>query len=282
MGDTISNLQQLVAPLPDAEFLALLRERKLTLLRGSRPDRYAALLDWETLQGAIARGGYLDADFRVTNESKQVSLPFYTSNGKVDLAKLRGLLDKGVSIIFSALQPHVPALSALCRDIGAQVAENVTVSAVVTTGAGGALTVHYDAEDILIVQLEGSKRWQIVGPPVINPVRGMPEQLAPSGLPFFDEVLTPGDSLLVPAGNWHHCQNGPGRSIHVAIQFYAPTGWQLVKPLLQEFSSEADFRVRLTRLESEEELSALEARLKDRLTDFVSRLSLRDLLAQDK
>src|SRR5262249_55594970 len=132
----------------------------------------------------------------------------------------------------------------------AQVDERIGVSAIITTGTGGALTPHYDTEDLFILQLEGTKRWRIYGSPMVNPVKGVPKsEAAPQGEPPFNEVVRPGDSLFVPGGYWHECDNGPGRSLHLAITFLPPCGWYAVQTVLQRLPLDDDlFRVPLTRL----------------------------------
>jgi ribosomal protein L16 Arg81 hydroxylase len=98
----------------------------------------------------------------------------------------------------------------------------VKVCAIVTTGSGRALSLHYDAKDLIIMQVEGSKRWRIYGPPVANPVIGMANETPPEGGPLFDTVLQPGDIAFMPAGYWHECDNGPDRSLHVLLLLDPP------------------------------------------------------------
>ncbi|HXC53901.1 MAG TPA: cupin domain-containing protein [Rhizomicrobium sp.] len=275
----ISNLADLVAPLPKAEFLALLRRRRLTLLRGAKGADPAALLNWETLRGVIARGALPPDHLRVMRQSQALAPSFFVTMGKVDLAKLEPLLDKGVSLILSYIEEFVPSLAALCARLRAETGELVRMSVVVTTGAGGALSVHYDNEDIFVLQLEGSKRWLIQGPPVLNPVKTMTVPPLPTGAPIFDEVLSQGDAMVVPAGNWHRCENAAERSLHLAVLFEPPNGWLALKPLVRQLLADEDFRVPLSRLESDAALAETEARLKERLTRMVAELSLRDYLA---
>jgi ribosomal protein L16 Arg81 hydroxylase len=128
--------------------------------------------------------------------------------------------------------------------------------------------------------VEGAKRWQIFGPPVLNPVRGMAKQAAPQGAPVFDEVLQPGDFLFVPAGHWHHCQTVSGKSIHLGIFFIPPTGWHAARALASRLIAEEFFRTPLTRLEGASGLAALEAEVKQRLIEKISAMQLREFPAE--
>jgi ribosomal protein L16 Arg81 hydroxylase len=104
--------------------------------------------------------------------------------------------------------------------------------------------------------------------------------LPPKNAPIFDEVLQPGDFLFVPGGNWHHCEAGPGRSLHLGIFIIPPAGWHAVKALTSQLLAEEMFRTPLTRLKGPSELAALEADVKKRLIEKIDRLKLDEFLAQ--
>lgn len=282
MSTAPSTLAELVSPLSEPGFLQLLQERKLTLLRDANGHPYTKFLSWNALQNLIERGEYpRDQDyFRVAKESVPLTQDRWTSEGKADIAKLEGCLDEGNSVIITHIEPFIPPLAALCADIKSRLKEQVYAGVIVTSGKDGAFKLHYDFEDLIIVQTEGTKRWQIYGPAVSNPIRGIPKQSAPENAPIFDEVLEPGDILFVPAGNWHHCEAGPGRSVHLGIFILPPTGWHGVRKLLSLLIAEEIFRTPLTRLAGAPELAALEADAKNRLIERIGQLKLSELIAE--
>ena len=273
-----STLQELVAPLTEAEFLTFLRERKLVHRRAAHNGGYAQLMGWEALQRLIAQGDYPRRPdyFRVAKESVPAPIERWVIDGKVDPVRLEACLADGFSIIITHLDQYVPSLGALCRNLTARLLETTYVGAIVTTGAEGAFRLHYDFEDLIILQVEGTKRWQIFGPPVSNPVRGMAKQAVPQGAPMFDEVLEPGDFLFVPAGYWHHCQTMSGKSIHMGIFLIPPTGWHAAKALTSELLADELFRTPLTRTQEASELVALESEVKKRLIEKISAMKLCD------
>jgi hypothetical protein len=275
----IVDLQSLIAPLSLTEFSTLLRERTLAHLRGSGPNRFATLLEWNTLNHLIETGIYPLDRLRVQRESIPIPAQFYAAEGRIRPAALAGWLDQGASVIFNRLDHYVPHLNRLCRAIAGEAAEEVTANAIVTSGKGGAISKHFDHEDIAILQIAGTKRWQVFGPPVINPVKGMAIDPPPQGGPHFDEVLQPGDWLFLPAGYWHHCENGPDRSLHVGITFEPPCGQQWLTAMAAELLSDETFRRPLTRLADPAQLADHEAALKRRLGDKLQTMSLADYLA---
>ena len=281
MTDAPATLADLLSPLPEEEFISALRRREFFYRPDSNGALYAPVAGWQALKRLIDAGNHPKHrdDIRVTRESVIAPPDRWTHDGKVDTAKLDEFLAKGFSVVIVHLDQHVPALGGLCADIKSRLSEGAHVGVVVTSGtAAGAFQIHFDPEDLLILQLEGTKRWQVFGPAVPNPLRGMLKRPKPETEPVFDEVLEPGDMLFVPAGNWHHCENGFGTSVHLGVFFMPPAGWHALKLLIEPLLEEEDFRVPLTRLEDPAALEAMEARFKARLTERVNELKLSTFL----
>jgi hypothetical protein len=292
VSEAPSTLADLVSPLTEPEFLGLLRRRELAYRPGANGDRYAPLLGWPALRRMIEAGNYPNErtdDIKVTkrkspsawSESVMVPAERWMTKGKVDAAMLEKCLSSGFSIVALHLDEHVPALAAVCDEIRSRTQEWSSVGAVVTSGSGGgAFQVHYDPEDLVILQVEGTKRWQIFGPPVSNPILCMPKQSPPPEAdPIFEEVLEPGDLLFVPGGNWHHCESGLSMSVHLVIFFLPPTSWHAANEILRPFLSEELFRTPLTRLEGTSALEEVEAEVKSRLIEKMGELKLNEFIA---
>ena len=81
-----SAFDEIFAPLSRAEFLALLRERRLTLLPSGAGRRLAADAGWEALKAMLARGQYPrgKGDIRVSRESELLPEGQWMKDGKPD------------------------------------------------------------------------------------------------------------------------------------------------------------------------------------------------------
>ena len=289
MSATPTSLEEVIAPLTLDEFLGFLRRRELVYCSGGDECQFKSLLNWESLLERIRAGAYPRgfADFRIVKESKNISAAHWfirtpvDDSTKVDIAKLEEFLASGYSLVITPIQPHVPVLAKLADNLAATLREQIKIGVVVTTGAGGAFKLHFDPEDLIILQVEGTKRWRIYGPVVANPVIGMPPPPAPpENDPIFDEILKPGDMLFLPAGYWHHCENGPGRSMHLGIFLIPPTYLHVAKALVSRLVSDEKFRLPLTRVVHASELEELETDLKDSLIQKIRELELRGFLAE--
>lgn len=278
-----ASLAELLSPLAVTDFLELLWRRELTYWPGSNTDRLAPFAGWTALRRIIEAGQQpVERDgIRVAKESHLVPPDRWMTDGKVDVAKLDAYLTKGYSIVALRVEAQVPALAAICDEIRTRTGEGSFVGAVVTSGVrAGAFKTHYDPEDLLILQLEGTKRWQVFGPVVANPVARMPKQKLEEPELIFDEVLEPGDLLFVPAGYWHHCESGFSTSVHLGIFFLPATAWHATDEVIRPLIAEEFFRRPLTRLDGETALAAVEADLKKRLIAEIEGLDIAEFVAR--
>jgi ribosomal protein L16 Arg81 hydroxylase len=276
----ISTLQDLVAPLSEAEFLKHFRDRTVAFVPTSGPNRFETLLDWDDLNHLIESGHYPIETLSVLHGSFSIPTNLYLNQGRVEPAAFSSLMDQGASLIFNRLHEYLPRLWKICNQMSEQTGEQVTADAMVMSGKAGVLPLHCNMQDICVLHIAGSKRWQLCGPPVVNPVKGMSLQSAPQSSPFFDEVLRAGDFLFIPAGCWHRCENGPGRSLRVGILFEPPCGRDVVTSLVSRLAADDTFNRPLTRCADASALAAHEAALKARLVDQVRTWSLADFLAE--
>src|SRR5438094_822435 len=199
----ISSLQDLVAPLSEAEFLTRVRNRTVSYLPGAGARHFETLLDWDDLNHLIESGHYPFERLGVLGDSFSVVRTLHLKDGRIDHIAFCSVLDHGANLILHQLNEYLPRLWKLCRRIADKVGELVSAEAAVTT-VKGALPARFQKNDTCVLHIAGSKRWQLLGPPVVNPVKSMSDQPAPqTATPVFDQVLHPGDLMFVPAGYWH-------------------------------------------------------------------------------
>ena len=100
----------------------------------------------------------------------------------------------------------------------APVSANLFVSGVGET----ALPLHWDNQEVFVVQLVGRKRWRISPP--LEPLAWR-HRASPPSLEVASEIVTlePGDRLFVPRGHPHVAEAEGGRSIHLSIAIHPPT-----------------------------------------------------------
>jgi len=270
----ITTLGELVRPLTETDFLSRLRTGTFTFQPGAGLGRFESLLSWDALRILISRDLIPLKDIQVTIKGHEVPRLLYHHDSKPSAVKMDALLEKGASVIVRHAEKYADTLADLSTRLVAALGEDVSIATIITTGTGGALKLHYDHTDVIVLQLEGSKRWRIYPNPADNLIAASATQEAPTGEPFFGEVLTAGDFMFMPGGYWHHCDNGPQRSVHLGILLQPPTGYHVVRTLLAHLATDSLFRQPLSRFANDADKSALEAVLRAKLMEHVRTMSL--------
>lgn len=276
----IANLTELVAPLSAAEFADLLAARAPRHMPGAGGDgaRYAALLDWDGLIGGVRDGRFPPRDVRLIRDRVKVPAMFLRDGASPRSEIVDKLLAADASIILNHAEQYVPALGALCAAIAGDTRDHVTAAAVATAGKGGALDLHYDAYDIIVLQVDGAKKWSIHADPVINPVYGMPharpaDENAPAA---FEVVLRPGDWLFVPAGWRHRCDTQAARSLHLGVLLYPLTAARAVELILRNMIKAPGDRAPLRF--DDEAAAATEAALREQIIARINAMPIGELV----
>ena len=91
------------------------------------------------------------------------------------------------------------------------------------SGPGAKAPVHYDEYDIIVIQLEGSKRWFVsTDPPGLNNQWKRPGETPPTMERYQTVTLEPGDVAYLPRGTPHTVESLT-ESIHLSIGFVPVT-----------------------------------------------------------
>lgn len=89
---------------------------------------------------------------------------------------------------------------------------------------------HWDDHDVLVLQVEGRKLWEVHQPTHLSPVRGyVHDELA--GPPTWSGVLEPGQGLFIPRGWAHRVDGLDERSVHLTVGVHRPSVLEVVESL---------------------------------------------------
>jgi len=265
-------LGALLAPIAVDEIPTLLRDRLPKLVRGQGPR---PLPGWSELRPALAQGTIPKHHLRLVRHGARVADMFYSGPEGIRMERLDQLLERGCSLILEDLDRDLEPLRALADGLRALLGEHVVAGAIVTTGTRGALDLHYDNEDIIALQVEGTKAWQLHAPTMANVLKDGPRAPLPEGPPLLEVELRPGDMLFVPAGYWHQCTNRSGRSVHYSALIIPLSVTDVLTALLQRLLADEDWRRPLGRGGGGED--ADEAALKAHLGTLIAGLSIPEL-----
>ncbi|MCB1590763.1 MAG: hypothetical protein KDI56_17750, partial [Xanthomonadales bacterium] len=202
-------------------------------------------------------------------------LRLYGADGQLDRRRYADLVDQGVTIGCSWLERSLPAFANLASEATTAFGGIVNCAFIASFGSSTGYPVHYDCEDLLLLQVAGRKRWRLYGPSV--PGSGfMREVLPPAGEPSQILEMQPGDVLFVPSGLRHVCEPIES-SLHVGINIRWPTALWLLRALLRKASEDPGLTEPLRPFASEERLQTREAALRQRLQGLLEQTSVKQL-----
>jgi hypothetical protein len=211
----------------------------------------------------------------------------FKTNGRTDGAKLRAYYEKGFTIRLGNLQRVVPFLGGVSRSIQRETGFSNYLHAFLTPAGGQGLQHHWDQQMAVIVQISGSKTWELWEPKFKDPVRShldstqvwdprwQEEWIAKGPDQAFD--LEPGQSLILPRGWVHnpHSRNSDEPSMHLTFAIRERTPVWLVDQLLSGVIRDEEFRTVI--LPEEIHGDGLRTRLSQTRRELITYLEALDL-----
>ena len=226
----------------------------------SLPRDFADLLDLDAVDELLSRRGVRTPFLRVAKGGTIRPVAGYTRGGGAgadvgdQLAddKILDLFADGNTLVLQGLHRLWPPLIEFAAALRSEIAHPVQVNAYLTPRSSQGFAHHYDVHDVFVLQVAGSKRWQIHPPVLIDPLRTQPwtdrkaaVEQASSRDAMIDTVLEPGDALYLPRGYVHGAQALEGVSAHLTVGVHSVTRFAVAEALLAEAAADPDLRASL-------------------------------------
>ncbi|MFB7896062.1 cupin domain-containing protein [Streptomyces xiamenensis] len=144
--------------------------------------------------------------------------------------ELNARLAEGASLVIDAVDELHPPVRDLAQELERWLRTHVQVNLYASWTGREGFGVHWDDHDVIVVQLDGAKRWRIYGPTRRVPLALDTDQPEPPpDEPVAELVLRPGDVLYLPRGWWHAVVADQGtHSLHLTAGLRTHTGADLL------------------------------------------------------
>lgn len=237
---TNPDLASLIAPFPFDEFVERHWEKRSLYVPGGR-GRFADVLDRERFLAAARqpRGAH-------AGDPRRLRAGYRDARGEhaelgITAAQVEPLLGAGMTVQVEWLHESDPVLGAFVDGVRRALRVPVTIDvAGFLSPEGSGYGLHFDTTSMLVLQLQGTKRWHFAREPAVaRPVTNViPDAAArAAGVHGFRESdlvvqeLAPGDALYLPAGAWHHVK-ATGESLHICLTIRPVDALDLAHDLL--------------------------------------------------
>ena len=226
-------------------------------LLSQHPQGFSDLLSAADVDELVAERGLRTPFFRVIRDGQTVAGTTRTAaagsqriSDLVSPDQVREAYAGGATLILNSLHRIHPPLVRFCRALAAELGHATQCNAYVTPPGSQGFAPHHDTHDVFVLQVDGSKRWNVY-PPVLNlPLTSQPSKalagdapLVPDGTPpILSVTLGPGDALYLPRGYIHAAETNEQRSIHLTVGVTATTAYDVVRDVIELLTEDETFR----------------------------------------
>ncbi|MEV5239681.1 cupin domain-containing protein [Streptomyces cinnamoneus] len=283
MADATERPKDLLDAIGREALLAQIDARRPRIWRGIATS--PALFTWDDLNALLSRQPLEPSRLTlardrstIPHESYTLQLPSSQRLRNVVPQALHEHLAEGATLVVNAVdelhEDTERTAADLERLLHTHVVTNLYGSWTGTQGFG----LHFDDQEVIVVQLSGRKRWRYYPPTrtaaLLNDVVRPPK---PVGEPYADVVLEEGDVLFLPRGWWHGASAGEGtHSLHLTYAAIPVTGVDFFRWFVRSLPAEEIFRVDLPLRGSTQERDAHVQRMKEVLGEMLTRPGLAD------
>lgn len=208
-------LGSLTAPIAEEEFRTRYWEQQPLIIHREDPTYYGDLFTLQDFDEAITRDpNYVKIANAATSKNKSYKVSMATGLEAV-LADMRD----GGTLVLDQLHRREPKLALLCRLLGQQLGHNFQTNLYLTPPHGKGFTPHWDNHDVFVLQVVGSKRWQIERERRVFPKKG--DTMGDDGRELrgdlYSFTLKQGDMIYIPRGFVHAAECGSEPSLHITL-----------------------------------------------------------------
>lgn len=242
MGSRTPAFAELVGD--EAEFFATYFRRRPLFRPGALAGDMAEILSVADLDDIVHQEGLRSSLFRMLGRGVLATGPALTSRLELrragmafddapDPGKIYTHFRSGKTLIHAGLNHTRPNLRRLCGVLTERFAAPSEAVAFLTPAGTQAGTVHSDPSDVYVIQLAGSKHWQVWPTPERRRL-GVDREYDAGELPapVLDLVLRPGDVLYLPYGTPHVAAAKEHLSLHLTMVALTPTWSGLLAQVL--------------------------------------------------
>ena len=210
------NLAEVLSPMSPEQFFGEYWEKQPVLIRGTA-GRFRGVFDSRDL-GALLHTFRPSADaMLLVKGSKHSELEWLTPNRVPKPDKVRQAWRDGYSIIINDIGAHWPAAGDLAAALHEGLHHPVNLNLYLTPAGSQAFVPHFDTMDTIVLQVEGSKEWQVRAAASDLPFEDEHFTLIPDRLPpvLLEDTVRDGDVLYIPRGYAHAARATDTSSLHL-------------------------------------------------------------------
>jgi bifunctional lysine-specific demethylase and histidyl-hydroxylase NO66 len=150
----------------------------------------------------------------------------------IDCGQVARLIRAGGTVVVNGVDDVAAGLFRLCAGLEHELSCLVRANTYLSPPGCQGFKMHYDSHDVIILQISGTKKWQVYRRCQDARPRATNVTVEPAEQPVVDAVLKPGDSLYIPRGCPHAAVAADAVSLHVTLAIVPPSLLDLLRSVL--------------------------------------------------
>ncbi|MGB0694357.1 MAG: JmjC domain-containing protein [Rhodospirillaceae bacterium] len=233
MSKLISDFSQIIAPMDPQEFFRDYFGQKPCFIPGPA-DKFESVMSWPRLNRILNQTSIWTSENLLLVMDKDVLKPNdYCVSGldrrekpcmKPDPIKVMQLIKDGASLALNQIDTLDEGLRALSNALEERLFGKSQVNLYCSRRERQAFHPHDDSHDVFALHCEGEKRWTVydyrsenpINHPMFKPVITPDHRDKLKGNVLMEPLMTPGDFLYIPRGQYHEALSVTDNCVHVA------------------------------------------------------------------
>jgi hypothetical protein len=212
---------------------------------------FADLFTLEDVDALIATAFLRAPAFRMVKDGAQLDERRYTRSatlggrtvtGVADPGRIFELFHSGTTLVLQGLHRYWAPLGRFVRELELALTVPAQTNAYITPSGSQGFALHYDTHDVFVLQVSGTKRWQVRPPVIEAPLQDQTGIKGDEGELLMDVELGPGDCLYLPRGFRHSATAQTDASAHLTIGLLTTTWHEVLEEVLRLAKDEPGFR----------------------------------------
>lgn len=276
-------LNAILAPVTETEFFRDYWTKSFLHLPGPA-SKFSHLFSWEVLNSVLEEHRFDAKRLQLVRSGAFIEGSRYLHGRSVNSAGLIAELAGGATLILNQCDEVHRPVRHLCEHLEPLFHHRAHTNLYAGWRRDNGFAVHWDDQDVLILQIAGRKRWKIWQPTRWFPFHQdlVDTSAPPVAEPFWDNIIEPGGLLSIPRGWWHVAYPLDEPCLHLTVTVQNHNGIDLLHWLANAMKSSDAARMELPVMANEEERQAWLALVRaDLLAAFDDNLISRFLADQD-
>jgi ribosomal protein L16 Arg81 hydroxylase len=221
----------LIQPIRSDDFFQHYYERAPLRVPRDQPQFYRDLLSLDRVDGFLVSGAARYPDiFLVQHETDIPASEYSDPDQRIDVDRLYRRFADGATIVINHLERYVPEMAELCRTSETLFSMPFQTNIYLSPPNAQGFRTHYDAHDVFVLQIDGTKEWRLYDTALELPLPGQafhrdrdqPGELTDAF------TLAAGDLLYCPRGLMHDARSTDAVSLHITFGLLGKTWAELM------------------------------------------------------